>query len=133
MPILTASCAQGPGAICHGDPSDTDAGATGGLPRLYLGPPPPTGTTDPTVIATIYQGLLGKSTEDTSLDVVDPGNPGQSYLIDKLTNNLSSLTCSNPALMPQPCGYQMPELETALSASQIQMFENWITQGAPNN
>jgi hypothetical protein len=51
-----------------------------------------------------------------------PGQPDQSYLTFKLQGS-------------GPCfsGVRMPRGSTALSATQMQLIRDWITNGAPNN
>ena len=61
-----------------------------------------------------------KSTEDTSLFRVAPGDPANSYLYRKITG--SGIT-----------GGQMPLGGPYLSAEQISLVRDWIRRGAPND
>jgi len=54
--------------------------------------------------------------------LVDPGNVGGSYLINKLTGNGMC-----------PSTQRMPAIGDPLTAAQIQTVADWICSGAPNN
>lgn len=58
----------------------------------------------------------------SSEKLIAPGAPDQSYLITKL---VGSGTCFT--------GSQMPKTEPAFTAAQIQLWRDWVTNGAPNN
>jgi hypothetical protein len=99
QPIFTASCA---GAACHDSVMPAD-----GLP---LTP------------GSSYASLVGvSSTQCTSVRLVAPGAPDQSYLVWKLQG---SGACFFGSRMPK---------SAPLSASQIQLVRDWIVNGAPNN
>jgi hypothetical protein len=67
-----------------------------------------------------YNLLVGvPSTEVPTFDRVKPGNPGDSYIILKLTN------------APGIVGAQMPYMETPLMPDVINAIRQWITNGAP--
>ena len=53
--------------------------------------------------------------------IVKPGDPANSYLIQKL---VGSEMCF---------GVRMPKMGEPLPAASIQTLVNWICQGAPNN
>jgi hypothetical protein len=108
-------------------------------------------TTTPS-LTTIYQGFVkdsaGKavpSFEDPSMDVVDPGGPTMSFLWLKLTTDSSVLfaspmcahgdfgTCGSQQPLPfsidgGPTGAVIP-----LVQSDLDVFCNWIAQGAQDN
>lgn len=58
----------------------------------------------------------------SSEKLISPGSPNTSYLITKL---VGSGTCFT--------GTKMPKTEAAFTAAQIQLFRDWVTNGAPNN
>jgi hypothetical protein len=70
-----------------------------------------------------YQSLVSvKTTECADGRVyVKPGDPANSYLIQKLEGSHMCM------------GVRMPKQGMPLSASQIQTLETWICQGAANN
>jgi hypothetical protein len=99
QPIFTASCL---GNACHDSVMPAD-----GLP-LTAG--------------SSYAALVGvNSTQCTSVKLVAPGAPDQSYLVWKLQG-------SGPCFF----GSRMPK-SASLPASQIQLVRDWIANGAPNN
>jgi len=72
-----------------------------------------------------YGSLVGPSSTEapcTSYKLVAPGQPDQSYLIFKLQG---SGACSS--------GSRMPKAMPALAPAQLQLFRDWIANGAPNN
>lgn len=72
-----------------------------------------------------YRALVNvNSTQSTctSYKLVLPGQPDQSYLIFKLAGSGACFT-----------GSRMPKGASALSAAQLQLFRDWIANGAPNN
>ena len=72
-----------------------------------------------------YGALVGISANEapcTSYKLVVPGQPDQSYLVFKLQGTGA---CSS--------GSQMPKGMPALAPAQIQLFRDWIANGAPNN
>jgi hypothetical protein len=108
QPIFMASCAVNnchKPSVANGVPVDPKAG-------LDLSP------------ATAYAALVGpQSTQCTTAGgraLVVPGQPADSYLIDKLTGT-------------QMCfGKRMPPL-MSLPAAQIQTISDWICSGALND
>jgi hypothetical protein len=80
-------------------------------------PPAPSASLDLTA-GTGYGALVGVPSEQCAQRLlVSPGNPGESYLLDKIVGqNLCS-------------GTQMPK-SAPLSASQIQAVSDWICTGA---
>lgn len=72
-----------------------------------------------------YRALVGVASSETpctSYKLVEPGQPDRSYLVFKLQG---SGACLN--------GSRMPKAMPALPAAQIQLFRDWIANGAPNN
>lgn len=62
------------------------------------------------------------SRQCTTTQLVNPGNPDQSYLMFKLQG-------SGPCMM----GSRMPKAAPTLTAAQRQLVRDWIVNGAPNN
>lgn len=99
QPIFTASCSQNG---CHkGANAQQDLDLTAG---------------------NAYQGLVGVAAQQCNdgRKRVLPGQPSQSYLMDKI---MDVDLCG---------GTQMPKL-MMLPATQLEAIANWICQGAPNN
>lgn len=71
-----------------------------------------------------HQRLLESSKQNTSLPLVDPGNPEGSYLIHKLRNNTASLMGTQPMPLDPVAGYR------PLGAQELADIEQWITDGA---
>jgi hypothetical protein len=72
-----------------------------------------------------YGALVNvSSTQNTcaSYKLVQPGHPEQSYLVFKLAGSGACFS-----------GSRMPKGAPALSAAQLQLFRDWIANGAPNN
>ena len=72
-----------------------------------------------------YAALVNvNSTEGscTGYKLVAPSKPDQSYLMFKLTGTGACLS-----------GSRMPKAAAALTATQLQLFRDWIANGAPNN
>lgn len=92
---------------------------------------PYSGALDMHTQAAAYASLLGNGTgahssENPAKLLVKPGDPGHSFMIQKLTNN--------PPLMNPPEGGQMPYGDRKkLTQPQIDMISSWITEGALNN
>jgi hypothetical protein len=150
MPIIQANCSVGgtdiSTALCHGAPGVNVAGELGGS-RQYFGPPTPptTATTTPSLTA-IYENFVTDSTgkpvpsfDDPSMDIVDPNNPSMSFLWFKLTTSTTTLLSSDLCTRGDygSCGSQMPLPLTGtampLPQADLDLFCNWIEQGAKNN
>lgn len=74
---------------------------------------------------TAYANLVGKAADGidcggTGLVRVTPGLPAQSLIIRKLLGTAE-------------CGVQMPDGFPALSATEIDVFQKWISAGAKND
>jgi hypothetical protein len=156
MPIIQSNCSIGGtsagGGSCHGDPDATNSAEPGGS-RQYFGPPTPalSATTTPS-LTTIYQGFVtdknGKavpSLEDPNMDIVHPNDPSMSFLWLKLTTDSNTLIASPLCNRGDlgTCGSQMPlpfspdggatGAVVPLVQADLDVFCNWITQGAKNN
>lgn len=70
-----------------------------------------------------WTSMVGVASVQTSLALVEPGSPGQSYLFIKLLDTQDKAGGS---------GEQMP-FPLPLEAAQIDVIRAWIEQGAPNN
>jgi hypothetical protein len=71
-----------------------------------------------------YAELVNVASEQcASVSLVKPGAPNESYLVHKLQG--SGASCY--------VGTRMPKLASALSTEQMQLFRDWIANGAPNN
>ncbi|MFO7565047.1 MAG: hypothetical protein R6X02_20545 [Enhygromyxa sp.] len=69
-----------------------------------------------------YEGLVGVASQQCQdTPRVNPGNPGDSYLLDKL---LGVELCT---------GSQMPLNTEPLALADVELISDWICQGAPNN
>ena len=69
-----------------------------------------------------YTALMAAAAECPADQRVSPGNPDQSYLMLKLQGSGDCFT-----------GSRMPRGNAPLSAAQLQLIRDWITNGAPNN
>lgn len=67
-------------------------------------------------------GVPSSQAPCAAYQLVEPGQPDRSYLVFKLQG---SGACSS--------GSRMPKAGPALPAAQIQLFRDWIANGAPNN
>jgi hypothetical protein len=120
----------------------TGGGANGGGSRQYFGPPAPAvnSTED---LKTIWMGFVNvTSTEDTYEDVVTPGSPSTSFMLNKLNGTQAALDAeaTDQCLRGDlgDCGSQMPLPLTGttivpLAQTDIDLICNWIEQGAKNN
>jgi hypothetical protein len=140
MPLFQSSCSvggTGPFASCHGDPMGAMACAPGGA-RQWFGPPSPP-VTSAAMLAMIYNGFVGQpSNEDLAMDVVDPGDPTQSFLWYKLNNTQGALDMESLCVRGDlgDCGSAMPTpltgaTITLLPQADLDLVCNWIVQGAP--
>jgi hypothetical protein len=129
IPIIQQHCALP--TVCHMEQSNSMPTALGGQ-RPYLGPL--SGTVPPATIATILQGIVGRTSyEATHMLIVKAGDPNDSYLMHKLDNTLMGIDCSAGDLIGQ-CGVYMPNSElTILPLRTRDLFRTWIAEGAPNN
>ncbi len=98
MPIMTQHC-----VMCH-----IAGAALGGL-DLYSNP---------------WAALVGAPSTESSMKLVEPGQPDQSYFFLKL---------SEAFLKAGGSGLQMPIQQEALNPEQLEVIRSWIEQGAKNN
>lgn len=68
-----------------------------------------------------YANLVNRASTQTSLQLVVPGNPDQSYLLHKVDGRAGI------------SGQRMPLGQAVLSAEQIAAIRTWIQNGAANN
>ncbi|MDP9149388.1 MAG: hypothetical protein M3O36_05530 [Myxococcota bacterium] len=122
MPILQHSCGLG-GQSCHGAPSVTASG------RPYLGSP-----AGGTTAALVLQQIVGVlSTEDTSMMLVAPGDPGHSFLMHKIDGDQCTLAPQCKGSLFPDCGQQMPWNSGTIDMTSRDAIRAWINQGAQNN
>lgn len=130
MPIFRLSCNA---SSCHGDTRRPQAG-------LFTGPS--TSMADPTAadLATIHTNLLSPSLTVPAVNRVTPSDPGNSFLVRKITGTHDSqgYTCTPQAPMVPQCGDPMPPLGDSLcdqtgGQDRVNTIVRWIAQGAPNN
>lgn len=69
---------------------------------------------------TTYQDVMNSVGTQYGEEIVDPGNPGDSPLVDKIT--------PNPEF-----GARMPQGGDPLSEEEINLIRGWINEGANNN
>lgn len=85
------------------------------------------GSPDPLDLTQPFDPIVGlinvKSTFRADLNLVTPGDPDSSFLVQKL----EALGASSDVGAPMPYGYQ------ALSESEVDVLARWIAEGAPNN
>ena len=112
-----------------------------GAANLYLGEPKANddGYGD---AGTILSGIVGKaSLEAPSMDIIDMGNPDNSYLMHKLDGDMCSMMSQCAAIaglqlnatINVPCGVQMPQNSPPLGSDEATLVWEWIAQGANNN
>jgi hypothetical protein len=111
LPIFARSCAF---STCHGSTS----GAANGV---FLG------RDGPRVHAAIVNG---KSAELTSMPLVTPGNPRESYLMRKMDGSQCALDaqCTGGS-----CQSSMPKGDTVLDVATRDIVRRWIAQGAKDD
>ena len=73
---------------------------------------------DPTLGAVGVASMNG-----APLKIIEPGNPDMSFLVTKVS----------PAAFPKTKGAPMPYNPERLSAEQVELFKQWIKEGAKNN
>lgn len=94
----------------------------GSPPRgLILGPNLP--------IATLYDNIVNVAADQSTLDYIEPNNPQASFLFRKIAGTHETANgCSAGT-----CGGRMPQGQAALSQTLIDLVEDWIADGAPEN
>lgn len=79
------------------------------------------GTQESGVNLSTYDDALNSVGVQYGTEIINPGNPDESPIVDKISN-------SNPQF-----GARMPEGGSPLSSAQIDSIIAWIEDGAPNN
>lgn len=121
LPILQRSC--GLAAACHGEVSG---------PNPYLGPPITVEATDADLQAIREQNVSVASKNNPGMNLVEPGDPVNSFLMHKLDwdqDKCSLLECVNT---DAGCGGEMPP-GLKLEDSERDTIRRWIAQGANVN
>jgi hypothetical protein len=142
MPIIQGNCAvggTGNTAACHADPTVSMSMEAGGT-RQYFGPPAPAVNSAAT-LTTIWTGFVNApSTEDLAMDIVKSDDVTNSFLWYKINGTQGTLDATNACEHGDlgDCGSAMPlpltgATVTLLPTADIQLFCNWISQGAKNN
>lgn len=150
MPIFGLSCIA---SSCHsvdahkadlilGDPSACPTGNCydPNAPWKYKFPTPP----PETLVSQVLTNLVNAPSKTiASVPRVAPGNPGGSFLMDKLlaqenTKYGTSGQCQNQdtTKSTDPCGTDMPLQSPSLCSddpTKLQAIAQWIQQGAQNN
>jgi len=110
LPIFSASCAF---VSCHG----SETGPQGGV---YLGADS----------ALVYSNLVGvASTYLPAMPRVDPGNPGNSFLLHRVDGD----ACTLPGCTTTECSELMPQDSTALPEAELLTLRAWVAQGAASD
>ena len=112
-PLVQTSCTFATG--CHGSSS----------PAGYVQFSP---LTEPDGPSKLRERWLTKSTTPSGLALVQPGDPGHSFLFRKLQGDFSGLPCD-----PDHCGERMPLRNPRLPQYDIELIQQWITEGALDN
>jgi hypothetical protein len=126
MPVFLASCGG-----CHKHGMNTTPNSL----ALSLGD----AGVEPDELVTKLVGV--KSAEVPDMDLIAPGDPGNSYLMHKIDNDQCTLTaeCNAGALGSKypDCGKAMPPVPASsppkLSVATRDLVRAWIHQGAQNN
>lgn len=85
----------------------------------------PAGNLDLSTYGASYAGLVNKvSRQVTSMKIVDPGFPDESYLVNKLQG--THITVGGT-------GSRMPQYAAALTSADLDRILTWITDGAQQN
>jgi hypothetical protein len=115
--------------ICHGNPPsglDDLLSPTKTMQFLY----------SPPDMARARQNLMTASVNAPTMQVVAPGNVGQSFMAYKISDR-NTLACVNSKCVAgasvgnnQPCGDPMPSGGNPLTAEQRTKILDWIAQGA---
>ncbi len=124
FPIFTQHCNDD---LCHGN-------AQGSRADLYLGPELNASNGQ---ISAVYEGLMRASKTAPAVMVVAPGDPAQSFLMNKVEGcqNKRNLQCyAEPNLCRAECGDPMPPLPREsypeLGDEDKMTLRRWIAQGA---
>ncbi len=131
QPIFNMSCAIA-GSTCHGDPALQKMESKTG--QVWLGLPVDAGAPDSSAV---LMGIVGvKSPENPGMDLVAPGDPGNSYLMHKLDYDecqyASACNATSNSIFAN-CGLGMPYNAGTLDIPTRDKIRAWIAQGAKNN
>lgn len=75
--------------------------------------------------ADLYAALVDvPSTQLPSMDLIEPGNPAASYLVNKVNNTQGGLGC------PRGCGRAMPPRGAGLTPDELDTVNAWVLAGA---
>jgi hypothetical protein len=142
FPIFRMTCNR---SVCHGQKPGTDPNGVYPAADLYLGPPfddKDRTPIDAALLSTVAAELRQPSKEAPPLDIVSPGDPSASFVVDKLyaCQNAREMACtvvfSGPRHCPSSaCGDPMPPRDepAQLSEEQRTTIRRWIAQGAQDN
>jgi hypothetical protein len=114
--IFTRTCAM---PACHGR-GPNGGGGSGGL---FL-----------TDGVTSHSSMVDRPSDQvSSVRLVVPGDPDNSYLVMKVEGTMRSRLPVQCAVSPgrNPCGVQMPQLAAPLTTAERTLIRNWILAGAP--
>jgi|GEM_PF-1052833 len=114
--IFTRTCAM---PACHGR-GPNGGGGSGGL---FL-----------TDGVTSHSSMVDQPSDQvSSVRLVVPGDPDNSYLVMKVEGTMRSRLPMQCAVSPgrNPCGVQMPQLAAPLTTAERTLIRNWILAGAP--
>ena len=114
--LFTRTCAM---PACHGRGPDGGGGSGG----LFL-----------TDGVTSHSSMVDRPSDQvSSVRLVVPGDPDNSYLVMKVEGTMRSRLPVQCAVSPgrNPCGVQMPQLAAPLTATERALIRNWIRAGAP--
>jgi len=111
--VIERACAF---SSCHG--------GSGGAGSVYL----PKNSVDPATPPKWWTNLVGqRSAEYTKMNLVQPGDPTNSWLIQKLEGAQCGF---DSACVGGSCGESMPRSNDLLSVDERDLFIRWIRQGA---
>jgi hypothetical protein len=79
-----------------------------------------------------YSNLVDTPSDDVStMDLVEPNDPANSYLMHKIWDGTSSVTGHTYGIsIVSGSGVLMPRFSSAMSTSDLEKIEEWITGGA---
>lgn len=122
MPIFQRSCNF---SACH---SATSSSPQEGL-ALGLGV---SDTMTDAEIGEVHAGIVNGAAERSSLPLVTPGEPTQSWLLAKVSySSFASCQAIADECAPKGCGSRMPQ--QPLDQADIDTIAGWIKDGAKNN
>ncbi len=121
LPIFQTSCNF---STCHG----TNAAS----PRAGLALGPESGVSPgASDVTLIHQAIVGKDSTESSLKLVEAGDPGASWLLAKL--EYDDVTACSTTMCTSGCGTIMPQGSAKLSEADLNKIRAWIADGAKDN